>query len=174
LPSTDSAEQFVRGGFGLAPGAEYTVSPGDADSLGGGHSYFGLGAAVSEVQVDVLTGEVNVIRSDLLYDAGQSLNPLIDIGQAEGAFVMGLGHYLMEETLYGKDNGILHSDGTWEYKPPLASSIPETFNVEFLKDTNYAKVRYECRLADRADVAMLKHSHTSFVPLPSPLSPLRR
>ena len=52
-------------------------------------SYFTLGAACSEVEVDVLSGEVVVHRTDILFDAGHSLNPVIDIGQAEGAFVMG-------------------------------------------------------------------------------------
>ena len=59
-----------------------------------GPTYFGLGAGVSEVEVDVLTGEVAVLRTDLLYDCGQSLNPQIDIGQAEGGFVMGQGFFL--------------------------------------------------------------------------------
>ena len=64
-----------------------------------GPTYFGLGCGCSEVEVDVLTGEVSTIRSDILYDAGHSLNPQVDIGQAEGAFIMGQGFFLQEETM---------------------------------------------------------------------------
>ena len=45
--------------------------------------YFNYGAAVSEVEVDVLTGETTILRSDIVYDAGYSLNPAIDIGQVK-------------------------------------------------------------------------------------------
>ena len=99
-------------------------------------AYFGLGAAMTEVEVDILTGQVSVVRSDLLYDCGHSLNPTIDIGQAEGAFVMGLGFFLQEETMYSP-SGELISDGTWEYKPPLYNDIPEEFNIELLSDSPY-------------------------------------
>ena len=100
--------------------------------------YFGLGAAVTEVEVDILTGQVSVLRADLLYDCGHSLSPLIDIGQAEGAYVMGLGFFLQEETMYS-DTGELVSDGTWEYKPPLYNDIPEEMNIELLKDSPYPR-----------------------------------
>ena len=79
--------------------------------------YFGLGAGCSEVEVDMLTGSVTTLRTDILYDCGHSLNPVIDIGQAEGAYVMGLGFFLQEETMYNKATGELVSDGTWEYVP---------------------------------------------------------
>ena len=65
------------------------------------------------------------------------MNPTqVDIGQAEGAFIMGQGFFLQEETMYTKD-GMFTSDGTWEYKPILANQIPTTFNVEFLKDSAF-------------------------------------
>ena len=56
-----------------------------------GATYFGFGAGCVETEVDLLTGEMQVVRADILYDTGNSLNPLIDIGQTEGAFVFGLG-----------------------------------------------------------------------------------
>jgi xanthine dehydrogenase large subunit len=57
--------------------------------------YFAYGAAVSEVVVDTLTGEFKLLRADMLHDAGRSLNPAIDIGQVEGAFIQGMGWLTM-------------------------------------------------------------------------------
>ena len=104
--------------------------------VGAAVSYHSLGAACSEVEVDVLSGEMVVSRTDLLFDAGHSLNPLIDIGQAEGAFLMGQGFFTQEETIYQRD-GTLTSDSTWEYKPPLNTQIPTDFRVELLKDAPF-------------------------------------
>jgi len=105
---------------------------------GCGISYFTLGAAATEVEVDVLSGEVVVHRTDLLFDAGHSLNPVIDIGQCEGCFVMGQGFFTQEETIYQKD-GQLTTDSTWEYKPPLNNQIPSDFRVELFKDAPFPK-----------------------------------
>lgn len=96
-------------------------------------TYSSYGVCVSEAEVDVLTGEVEVTRVDILFDCGTSLNPLIDSGQCYGAFVMGLGHYLTEDIRYAAD-GTLITDGTWEYKPPSALDIPIVFNLDMLKD----------------------------------------
>jgi xanthine dehydrogenase molybdopterin-binding subunit B len=63
-----------------------------------------------------------VLRSDILYDCGNSLNPVIDVGQAEGAFVMGQGYFMQEEILQGFD-GVLASEDTWEHEP-RAANIP--------------------------------------------------
>src|SRR5207344_990991 len=59
--------------------------------------YFAYGAAVSEVVVDTLTGESRLVRADVLHDVGRSLNPAIDIGQIEGAFIQGMGWLTTEE-----------------------------------------------------------------------------
>ncbi len=93
--------------------------------------YYVWGACVSEVEYDVLSGMVNVISSEIIYDNGLSLNPYVDLGQIEGAFVMGLGYMLQERVDYDA-NGLLESVGTWEYKPPLAQDIPSIFNVTLL------------------------------------------
>ena len=115
----------------------------------GPFQYCSFGVGVNEVQVDLLTGEVVVLRTDLLLDCGVSLNPTVDLGQAQGGFVMGLGYMLMEEFefagsgsgsgsggLGGTDGGTgkLISNGTWEYKPPSAQDIPSVLNVSLLKD----------------------------------------
>ena len=90
---------------------------------------FVYSAACSEVEIDVLTGETSVLRSDIVYDMGKSLNPAIDVGQVEGAFVMGIGFVLTEEVLF--DNmGRLKTTNTWHYKQPDSNTIPEIFNVD--------------------------------------------
>ena len=78
--------------------------------------YQSWGVAVADIRLDVLTGEVDVLRADVLLDCGKSLNPAVDIGQMEGAFVEGIGNMLTEEYVYDGDSGRLLSDGTWEYK----------------------------------------------------------
>ncbi len=90
--------------------------------------YFVYAAAASEVEIDVLTGETTVLRSDILIDIGHSLNPCLDIGQVEGAFVQGLGLMTTEQMMYEPD-GRLYSNGTWEYKPPCSKSIPVDLRV---------------------------------------------
>jgi xanthine dehydrogenase molybdopterin-binding subunit B len=94
--------------------------------------YLLYGAGVSEVEVNTLTGETRILSSDLLYDSGKSLNPAVDIGQVEGAFVLGIGFFLTEETVRDA-KGKLLSDGTWTYKPPTIDTIPREFNVELFK-----------------------------------------
>jgi len=106
--------------------------------------YHTWGAVVSEVEVDILTGEFIILRSDVYYDVGNSLNPLIDAGQAEGAFVFGIGYFLQEEELVSPD-GKTVSNNTWTYKPPLAVNIPLDFRVEFLKDSNFPKGVFGCK-----------------------------
>ncbi|RHY33084.1 hypothetical protein DYB32_001892 [Aphanomyces invadans] len=91
--------------------------------------YFVYAAACSEV--DILTGELNVLRTDVMYDCGKSFNPLIDIGQIEGAFVMALGLFFQESVEYDA-HGQLVTSGTWEYKIPSHKDIPEILNVTLL------------------------------------------
>jgi len=101
-------------------------------------TYQNYGCAISEVELDILTGDVKLMATDLVYDAGKSLNPAIDIGQCEGAFMMGVGFYLREEVAYEKHSGKLIGDNTWNYKPPLAADVPRQFNVSLLQDAGFA------------------------------------
>jgi len=101
-------------------------------------AYMNYGAAVSVVEVDVITGEVSILSTDLLYDCGKSLNPAIDIGQCEGAFMMGVGFYLREQS-WIEGSGELVSNGTWEYKPPGVKDLPLQFNVELLQNAEFDK-----------------------------------
>ena len=90
--------------------------------------YFAYGAAVSEVEVDCLTGESRITRVDILYDAGKSLNPAIDIGQIEGGFVQGAG-WLTSEEVWWDPQGQLRTHAPSTYKIPTCGDIPEVFNV---------------------------------------------
>jgi len=91
--------------------------------------YFAYGAAVSEVEIDCLTGESRIARTDILYDAGKSLNPAIDIGQIEGGFVQGAG-WLTSEEIWWDSKGKLGTHAPSTYKIPTCGDIPETFNVQ--------------------------------------------
>ncbi len=91
--------------------------------------YYAYGAAVSEVSIDTLTGEYIVDRADILHDVGRSLNPVIDRGQVEGAFIQGMG-WLTTEELWWDDKGQLRTHAPSTYKIPLASDRPRIFNVE--------------------------------------------
>ena len=90
--------------------------------------YFAYGAACSEVTIDTLTGEYRVERTDILHDVGTSLNPALDIGQVEGAFIQGMG-WLTTEELWWDDKGQLRTHAPSTYKIPLASDRPRVFNV---------------------------------------------
>ncbi|MCE5974445.1 xanthine dehydrogenase molybdopterin binding subunit [Sinirhodobacter sp. WL0062] len=90
--------------------------------------YFAYGAAVTEVAIDTLTGENRILRCDILHDAGASLNPALDIGQIEGAFVQGAG-WLTTEELVWNDRGALTTHAPSTYKIPACSDRPRIFNV---------------------------------------------
>lgn len=91
--------------------------------------YFAYGAAVSEVSIDTLTGEYRIDRTDILHDVGKSLNPALDKGQIEGAFVQGVG-WLTTEELWWDNEGRLRTHAPSTYKIPLASDRPRIFNVD--------------------------------------------
>ncbi|XP_015117328.1 xanthine dehydrogenase [Diachasma alloeum] len=96
-------------------------------------NYFTYGVACSEVEIDCLTGDHQAIRTDIVMDLGDSLNPAIDIGQVEGGFVQGLGLFTLEEMIYSP-TGTLYSRGPGAYKIPGFTDIPQEFNVSLLKD----------------------------------------
>jgi len=98
-------------------------------------SYYAYGAAVSEVVVDTLTGEWKLLRADALYDAGASLNPAIDIGQVEGAFIQGMG-WLTTEELWWNPLGKLMTHAPSTYKIPGISDCPADFRVKLFENRN--------------------------------------
>ena len=95
--------------------------------------YFAYGAAVSEVAVDLLTGENRILRTDILHDAGRSLNPAIDTGQIEGGFVQGAG-WLTTEELVWDGAGRLRTHAPSTYKIPACADRPPVFNVALFED----------------------------------------
>jgi xanthine dehydrogenase large subunit len=97
---------------------------------GRGHPfyYFAYGAACTEVAVDTLTGEYRIERVDILHDCGRSLNPILDIGQIEGAYVQGAG-WLTTEELWWDGKGRLRTHAPSTYKIPACSDRPRIFNV---------------------------------------------
>ena len=95
--------------------------------------YFTYGAAVAEVVIDTLTGENRCLRADIVQDCGKPLNPTLDLGQVEGAFVQGMGWLTCEE-LWWDDAGRLKTVGPSTYKIPGSRDVPPEFNVEILDD----------------------------------------
>jgi xanthine dehydrogenase large subunit len=98
--------------------------------------YFAYGAAVSEVVVDTLTGEWKLLRADVLHDVGRSMNPAVDIGQVEGAFIQGMGWLTMEELVWHPQTGLLTTHAPSTYKIPTANDCPPVFNVRLFNRPN--------------------------------------
>jgi xanthine dehydrogenase large subunit len=106
--------------------------------------YFAQGAAVTEVVIDTLTGENRILRTDILHDAGASLNPALDIGQVEGGYVQGAG-WLTTEELVWDDKGRLRTHAPATYKIPACSDRPDIFNVALWDQPNPAQTIYRSK-----------------------------
>uniref|UniRef100_A0A0N5BDQ5 Xanthine dehydrogenase n=1 Tax=Strongyloides papillosus TaxID=174720 RepID=A0A0N5BDQ5_STREA len=107
-------------------------------SIANAYSYCVYGAACSEVELDCLTGSHRILRSDVVMDIGDSINPAIDIGQIEGAFIQGYGYFTMEEVVFNND-GVRLSNNCSKYRIPGSSDIPREFNVKLLKGSSNKK-----------------------------------
>ncbi len=105
------------------------------------YHYFAFGMAITEVLLDTLTGHHQIVRADILHDVGESINPRIDIGQIEGAYIQGVGWCTTEECKWdAKGNLLNHSPDT--YKIPNVQDIPKDFRVQLLKGaSNHNTIR---------------------------------
>ena len=106
--------------------------------------YYAMGASCSEVEIDTLTGEYDVLRTDIIHDVGKSLNEAIDIGQIEGGFVQGMG-WLTTEELSWNNGGRLISNGPASYKIPTAADVPHEFNTRLFDRPNEEETIYNSK-----------------------------
>jgi xanthine dehydrogenase large subunit len=118
-------------GYYKTPGVDFNRETGRGNPF----LYFTTGAAVSEVVIDRLTGELSVPRVDILMDLGRSLNVAIDRGQVVGGFIQGMGWVTTEELRYS-ETGELLSNSPNNYKIPGIESIPRVLNVDFLENAD--------------------------------------
>jgi len=118
-------------GFYMTPEIKYDF----ATLNGRAFYYYCYGAAVSEVEIDTRTGEWWLRGVDIVHDVGRSINPAIDKGQIEGAYIQGMGWLTMEECIWDK-KGKLLTHGPSTYKIPVAGDVPEHFNVSLFDNAN--------------------------------------
>lgn len=122
-------------GFYITPDINFDWKTGKGSPF----RYFTYGAAFAEVEIDTLTGDFHTRRADMILDLGFSINPAIDIGQIEGAFMQGLGWLALEELKWGDAShkwvppGFLYTCGPGSYKIPSVNDVPFKFNVSLLK-----------------------------------------
>jgi xanthine dehydrogenase large subunit len=127
-------------GFYKTPGIEWDRIKGQGRPF----LYFAYGVSVTEVVIDVLTGENRILRCDILHDCGSSLNPALDIGQVEGGFVQGAG-WLTTEELIWDEKGHLKTHAPSTYKIPACSDRPEIFNVSLWAAPNFQDTIYRSK-----------------------------
>ena len=127
-------------GFYMTPDIAY-----DFNTLQGrAFYYFCYGAAVSEVEIDTRTGEWWLKAVDIVHDVGTSINPAIDRGQIEGAYIQGMGWLTMEECIWDA-RGKLLTHGPSTYKIPVASDVPEHFKVSLFDGHNVKPTPYRSK-----------------------------
>jgi xanthine dehydrogenase large subunit len=115
-------------GYYRTPGIHFDAGTGTGKPF----HYFAYGAAVSEVEVDVFTGDYRLLRTDILHDVGDSISPIVDRGQIEGGFIQGMGWLTIEELLWDAQ-GRVATAGASTYKLPSWSELPEVFEVHTLE-----------------------------------------
>ena len=183
-------------GFYKTPDIQYDF----ATLQGKAFFYNCYGAAVTEVEIDTRTGEWWLKAVDIVHDAGRSINPAIDKGQIEGAYVQGMGWLTMEECIWdlkGKDaaklkpgeftgRGKLLTHGPSTYKIPVASDVPEHFNVHLFDNANVRDTPFKSKAVGEPPLMLalsayfaLKHAtaeaggSSKLSPLTAPATPER-
>ena len=134
--------QLWAAGFYRTPGLHWDAGRMQGEPF----KYFAYGAALSEVEVDGFSGAYRLLRVDIVHDVGDSLSPLIDIGQIEGGFVQGAGWLTLEELRWdtgdGANRGRLNTQAASTYKIPSFSEMPEEFNVHLFERATESGVVY--------------------------------
>jgi xanthine dehydrogenase large subunit len=127
-------------GFYATPGVDFNRETGKGNPF----LYYTNGCAAAEVRIDRFTGDVKVVRVDILMDLGRSINPAIDRGQVIGGFVQGMGWVTTEALCYSARGELLsHSPTT--YKVPAVTNVPPVFNVSFLDNPDNGMNLYGCK-----------------------------
>ena len=127
-------------GFYMTPEIQY-----DFTTLNGrAFYYYCYGAAVTEVEIDTRTGEWWLKAVDIVHDAGKSINPAIDKGQIEGAYVQGMGWLTMEECIWDK-KGKLLTHGPSTYKIPVAGDVPEHLKISLFDNHNVKPTPFQSK-----------------------------
>ena len=147
LPFGDVAKEAVRARISLSSTGFYRTPDihwDRAAKSGRPFYYFAYGAACSEVEIDTTTGEMRMMRVDILHDVGTSLNPAIDIGQIEGGFVQGMGWLTTEELVFD-EAGRLRTHAPSTYKIPVASDVPEDFRIALWHGANRQETIYRSK-----------------------------
>ncbi|XP_076442238.1 xanthine dehydrogenase/oxidase-like isoform X2 [Babylonia areolata] len=171
-------------GFYKATDVGYNIETGQGQAF----NYLTYGAACSVVEVDCLTGDHHVLSTDIVMDVGKSLNPAIDIGQIEGAFMQGYGLVALEQYKVQGD-GTLLTRGPGSYKIPSVGNIPRSFNVSLLTESGNPKALYSSKgvgepplllavsvlgaIHDAVRAARTDEGLNPFVPLNTPATPAR-
>lgn len=124
-------------GFYKTPDIGYVWGPNTGQMF----YYFTQGVAAAEIEIDTLTGDWTCLRVDIKMDVGRSINPAIDYGQIEGAFVQGQGLFTTEESLWHRASGQLFTKGPGTYKIPGFRDIPQVMNISLLKDVEWENLR---------------------------------
>ncbi|BFZ07584.1 hypothetical protein BsWGS_10623 [Bradybaena similaris] len=127
-------------GFYATPDIGYNMET----QTGKPYAYYTFGAACTEVQIDCLTGDHKLLRTDIVMDVGNSVNPAIDVGQIEGAFAQGCGLHLLEDVKVTPDGSHL-TRGPGNYKIPAFGNIPAEFNVYLVPDSPNPKAVFASR-----------------------------
>ncbi|XP_022988003.1 xanthine dehydrogenase 1-like isoform X2 [Cucurbita maxima] len=178
-------------GFFITPEIGYDWTTGKGIPF----RYFTYGAAFSEVEIDTLTGDFHTQSANIFLDLGHSLNPAIDVGQIEGAFVQGLGWAALEELKWGDPAhrwiapGTLYTAGPGSYKIPSMNDVPFKFNVSLLKGHPNVKALHSSKavgeppfflasavlfaIKDAIIAARNEAGHDYWFPLDNPATPER-
>ncbi|CAL1409557.1 unnamed protein product [Linum trigynum] len=178
-------------GFYITPNIGFDWITGQGDPF----SYFTYGAAFAEVEIDTLTGDFHTRTANIILDLGYSINPAIDVGQIEGAFLQGLGWAALEELKWGDEAhkwippGCLYTCGPGSYKIPSLNDVPFKFNVSLLKGHPNVKAIHSSKavgeppfflasvvlfaIKDAIIAARAEVGHHEWFPLDSPATPER-